>query len=98
MNDVSIEERFQAIEQRIASLEKERPGRRMRPNITSQAGVCGINPGADSKECPDASIYRYQQGCLGEKCSKINREYYAAYRAKAKASAKVTAEATVEEV
>lgn len=85
MSDVTIEQRLEALEQRVASLEKERPGRRLKPNVTSQPGVCGINPDCDSKDCADASIYRYQQGCLGEKCVKINRDYYADYRAKRKA-------------
>jgi hypothetical protein len=83
-SSITIEERIEALEQRIAFLEKERPGRRMRPNVTSQAGVCGINPDCDSKVCTDASIYRYQQGCQGERCVQINREYYSDYRAKKK--------------
>lgn len=83
-NSITIEERIEALEQRVAFLEKERPGRRMKPNVTSQPGICGINPDCDSKTCEDASIYRYQQGCQGEKCVKINREYYADYRAKRK--------------
>lgn len=81
-NTVTFEERLSALEQRVSFLEKERPGRRMRPNVTSQPGVCGINPDCDSKECADASIYRYQQGCQGERCVQINRDYYAQYRAK----------------
>lgn len=79
---VSMEERVSALEQRVSFLEKERPGRRMRPNVTSQSGVCGIDPSCDSKTCPDASIYRYQQGCQGDRCTEINRAYYADYRAK----------------
>jgi hypothetical protein len=96
--DVSVEERFAALEARIDFLEKERPGRRMKPNITSKPGVCGINPEQDSKTCPDASIYRYQQGCQGAKCGQINRDYYAEYRAKKKKEAQPTSEAVVEEI
>jgi hypothetical protein len=81
---VSVEDRIAALEQRVSLLERERPGRRLRPNVTSQSGVCGINTDCDSKKCPDASIYRYQQGCLGDKCVKINRDYYTAYREKRK--------------
>lgn len=85
--NTTLEERVGALERRVEFLEKERPGRKMRPNITSQTGVCGLEPGRDSATCADASIYRYQQGCLGEKCVKINREYYAEYREKRKRSA-----------
>lgn len=95
-HNVTLEERIDALEQRVAFLEKERPGRRMRPNVTSQGGVCGINPDCDSKTCEDASIYRYQQGCQGDKCTQINREYYADYRAKKKREKNGTPEATTE--
>jgi hypothetical protein len=81
-DSVTLEERLDALEKRIAFLEKERPGRKMRPNITSQHGVCGLDPECDSKTCESASIYRYQQGCQGEKCVKINRDYYANYKKK----------------
>lgn len=79
---VPVEDRISALEKRVEFLEKERPGRRMRPNVTSQTGVCGIVPERDSATCPDASIYRYQQGCRGESCVKIHKDYYADYRAK----------------
>lgn len=82
MKNVTIEERLGALEQRVEFLEKERPGRRMRPNVTSKPGVCGLNPDGDSAACQDASIYRYQQGCLGDRCVKINRDYYTEYREK----------------
>lgn len=83
-SNVTTEERLDALEKRVAFLEKERPGRRMRPNMTSTPGVCGLDPDVDSAACANASIYRYQQGCLGEKCVKINREYYTEYREKQK--------------
>ena len=82
MNNVHIEERLESLEKRIAFLEKERPGRKMRPNVTSQPGVCGLDPSCDSKECESASIYRYQQGCQGDTCVKINRDYYTNYKKK----------------
>lgn len=83
-NNAKLEERLEALEKRVAFLEKERPGRKMRPIITSQPGVCGLDDSCDSKECPSASIYRYQQGCQGDKCVKINRDYYANYKQKKK--------------
>lgn len=83
---VTLEDRIAALEQRVSFLEKERPGRKMRPNLISQVGVCGLDPHNDPKTCEAASIYRYQQGCQGDKCVKINRDYYAAYRAKKKSS------------
>lgn len=79
---VSIEDRITALEKRVEFLEKERPGRRMKPNVVSQAGVCGIDPGQDSATCANASIYRYQQGCRGTACVTIHRDYYTEYRAK----------------
>lgn len=33
-----------------------------------------------SEECEDASIYRYQKGCKGTACVRINSEYYTKYR------------------
>jgi hypothetical protein len=81
---VTIEQRIAALEKRVEFLEKERPGRRMKPNVASTPGICGVDPSQDSKECPNASIYRHQQGCLGESCVQINREYYSTYRAKNK--------------
>lgn len=86
-SEATLSERVSALEQRVDFLEKERPGRKMRPNVTSQAGVCGLSPGQDSSTCPSASIYRYQQGCLGERCVKINRDYYTEYREKRKMAA-----------
>jgi hypothetical protein len=89
--------KYTALEAQVEFLMKERPGRKMKPNVVSKQGVCGINPDCNSAECPDASIYRYQQGCQGELCVKINRDYYAEYRAKRKANAKPTAEAVLED-
>jgi hypothetical protein len=72
--------------QRVESLEKERPGRRMRPLLASDPGVCGLDPENSSDTCEGASIYRYQQGCRGDACVKVNREYYAEYRRKNRAA------------
>lgn len=76
------EERLASLESRVDFLEKQRPGRRMKPNVTSKEGVCGLDPERDSSTCPEASIYRYQKGCQGARCVAINKEYYAAYRQK----------------
>jgi hypothetical protein len=94
---VSLEERIFALEQKVINLEKERPGRRKKPIAVSQAHVCGVNPGIDSAECPDSSIYRYQQGCRGDTCVQINRDYYSEYRAKKAKDKPVTAEAVLDD-
>src|SRR6516164_3547963 len=94
----SIEERVAALEKQVEFLSKDRPGRKMKPNITSQPGVCGIDPARDSSICPDASIYRYQNGCQGDKCVQINRDYYSDYRAKRRQNTEPTAEAVVEDL
>lgn len=93
----ALHRKYAALDTQVQFLMKERPGRKMKPNVESKPGVCGINPDCNSAECEDASIYRYQQGCQGTKCVKINRDYYADYRAKRKATAKPTAEAVVED-
>jgi hypothetical protein len=79
---VTNEERLASLESRVDFLEKQRPGRRMKPNVTSKEGVCGLDPERDSATCPEASIYRYQKGCQGKRCVEINKAYYAAYREK----------------
>ena len=58
-----------ALEQRVEALEAERPGRKAKPLVAlRQDGVCAVSPDIDSSTCPDASIFRYQQGCHGNKC------------------------------
>lgn len=84
-----LEHTAEAHEQRITSLEKERPGRKPVPILVSEEGVCGIDPERDSKTCPDASIYRAQQKCKGTACTKIYREYYADRRSDKRKSVKV---------
>ena len=81
-DNLSLEQRVVALETKVELLEKERPGRRVKPNVISQEGVCGLDPTRNSAECTDASIYRYQQGCRGDCCDTINTTYYKKYRAK----------------
>jgi hypothetical protein len=80
----TLEKRVTELEQQLAVLQKSRPGRKTKPIIVSEAGVCGINPDIDSALCDDASIYRYQSGCRGIACAQRNRNYYADYRQKNK--------------
>ena len=70
--------------ERVEFLEKKRPGRKPKPIVVSQAGVCGVDPDRDSETCPDASIYRNQHGCKGIACKRITDAYYDEYRAKNK--------------
>lgn len=71
-----------SLEARIVSLEKERPGRKAKPIVVSEEHVCGVDPDRDSTTCPDASLYRRQKGCKGDRCVSISAEYYGARRAK----------------
>lgn len=78
-----VEERLDQLEEDVASLKKNKPGRRAKvlTNLR-QSGVCALHEDMDSAECPDANVYRHQQGCRGTACVKANQEYYAEYRAK----------------
>lgn len=69
--------RLSALEERVESLEGERPGRKKLPIVVSQEGVCGVDPGTDSASCPFASLYRRQKGCKGTACVVKSREYHA---------------------
>lgn len=71
---------FAKLEARVATLEGGRPGRKPKPIVVSEEHVCGIDPDRDSATCPDASLYRHQKGCRGDKCLRINVEYYDKYR------------------
>lgn len=82
VDNLTLEQRVAGLEQKISLLEKERPGRRIKPNMIKQKGVCGLDPTRDSATCPDASIYRHQNNCRGTLCEKINADYYQKYRAK----------------
>ena len=73
-----------AINIRLTALEAKR-GRKAKPLTVREAGVCGLDPERNSAICPSASIYRYQQGCLGTACVEKNRAYYADRRAKKRA-------------
>ena len=64
------------LEAQVELLLKERPGRKSMPIVVSEEHVCGVDPDSDSAECPHASLYRRQKGCLGDACVKINNEYY----------------------
>ena len=79
-----VEERMAALSLRISDLEvrmsKGSPGRKSKPLLQREPGVCGLDPSCDSAQCDAANVYRYQQGCLGTACVEKNREYYAEYR------------------
>jgi hypothetical protein len=77
-----IEARLTSLEERVEFLEGGRSGRKPRPVVVSEKGVCGLDPSRDSASCPEASIYRRQRGCLGTACRRKYDEYYANYRAK----------------
>jgi hypothetical protein len=77
---VRLEARVAALEERVASLEGERPGRKALPIRVSELGVCGVDPESDSITCPHASLYRRRKGCLGVSCTAKAAEYYEEYR------------------
>ena len=75
-------------------LESERPGRKAKPLIAlRQDGVCAVSPDINSAGCPDASIFRYQQGCHGTACK---LKQHAAYerRRDAKANKRIPVKST----
>lgn len=76
--------RIARLEARVATLEGGRPGRKPKPIVVSEEHVCGIDPDRESETCPDASLYRHQKGCKGDRCVQINTEYYERYRRKTK--------------
>lgn len=80
----SMEVRVARLEARLDTLEAGRPGRKPKPIVVSEEHVCGIDPERDSETCPDASLYRHQKGCKGDRCVAINAEYYEKYRKVAK--------------
>jgi hypothetical protein len=75
--------RFLQLEKRIDALEKERSGRKGKPILVSEAGICGLEPAIDSATCPFASLYRRNQGCQGDACKAKASKYYSDRRAKA---------------
>ena len=72
--------RIKALEQHVDTLLGGRPGRKKIPVTHSERGVCGIDPNIDSASCPHASVYRRQQGCMGDACMRASSEYYKEYR------------------
>jgi len=75
-----LEARLAALEARVATLERSRPGRKRKPILVTQEGVCGIDTERDSALCPDASLHRHRMGCRGEACQREATAYWAAYR------------------
>ena len=73
-----------SVKQQLAALEAKRPGRKRVPIVVSEVGICGIDPERDAASCPDASIYRRQQGCKGTACMNVTSAYWASYRNKEK--------------
>jgi hypothetical protein len=56
----------------------QKPGRKAKLMVqTNSPGVCGLDPDRDDTTCPDAGVYRYQQGCKGTACVAANTAYYA---------------------
>jgi len=75
-----IEIRIDIVEKTLAKIQASKPGRKGKPLLTSEIGVCGLDPTCDSATCENATIYRHQQGCRGTACVEINQRYYADYR------------------
>jgi cell division septum initiation protein DivIVA len=75
--------RHQVLElsERVDALEHRR-STKATPVLVKEVGVCGLNPEINSGACPNATVYRHQQGCMGTACTEVNRKYYAEYRAK----------------
>jgi hypothetical protein len=68
-DDQSLRYEVERLVKRVDALEANRPGRKAKPLVAlRQDGVCAVSPDIDSTECPDASIFRYQQGCHGTRC------------------------------
>ena len=80
-----LEQTVEDLKSRTELLEqRNRAGRKPKPLLSTDAGTCGIDPESDDKACPNASVYRYQQGCRGASCVDVNQTYYAQYREKRK--------------
>lgn len=76
------EARIKRLEEQVDQLSSSRPGRKRMPIVVSHTGVCGVAPNSDSHSCPYASVYRRQQGCLGDACMAASSNYYKDYRSK----------------
>lgn len=81
--DFDLSTRLARLEARVQTLEGHRPGRKALPVVVCEQHVCGVDPDIDSAECPHASLYRRQKGCLGDRCVEISQSYYEARRNKA---------------
>ncbi len=80
-----VERRLSDLETEVSLLKRNKPGRRAKTlSNLKQPGVCAIDSDIDSATCPDANVYRHQQGCRGTACVRVNAEYYDDYRAKAR--------------
>lgn len=64
--------------------EIKRPGPPAKKLLSTEVGVCGLDPDCDSAMCTEGNLYRHQQGCRGTKCVAENQAYYRAYRAEKK--------------
>lgn len=74
---VGLRYEIAALGKRVESLEASRPGRKAKPLIALRVdGVCAVTPDIDSAECPDSSIFRYQQGCHGIACKQKQHNAY----------------------
>lgn len=82
----AIEARLDAVETEVELIKASRPGKKAKPLVKSEIGVCGLDPTRDSAQCEEATIYRYQKGCRGTRCVEINRQYYQEYREKQRAT------------
>ena len=80
MTEENVETRLARLEANVATLMGHRPGRRALPIVVSEMGVCGVDPESNSVECPHASLYRRQKGCLGVACVTKSLDYYAERR------------------
>lgn len=84
-----VNDRISALEKRITVLESERPGRKPQPLLAiRQRGICGLDPSRDSATCPEASIYRYQNGCHGDACRAKQHNAYERRKTRKEAEAK----------
>lgn len=83
---MTVEQRLTALEEQVAFLMKNRPGRKLRPIIISEPHQCGLDPSRDSASCADASLWRKSNGCKGDACQFVSAQYYKEYRARKRES------------
>ena len=85
---MNLEQRVDALEQQVALLLKGRPGRPLKPIVSNEPHVCGVDPERDSGTCLDANLWNRMKGCQGDACVQASTDYYRAYRAKKKEEAR----------